>query len=126
MLVKPNDQIAAEVVAQGDKRLKVTPDAALPSFAAVEARISELERIRQDYRRIESNFSASRLTNLARSYRAKMAALKRRINELKERMTAFPEGVALAMSEASIDAHREEAALLASKDERGEMIPDPD
>jgi phage host-nuclease inhibitor protein Gam len=126
MFIKVPDQIAAEVVAQADKRLKVTPDASLPSFAAVEARIRELEAIRQDYRRIESGYSASRLHNLARSYRAKMSALKRRISELMDRRTAFPEGMALAHATQAIDAGRRASAMLASKDERGEMIPDPD
>lgn len=126
MLAKPNDQITAEVVAEGDKRLKVTPDAELPSFSAVEARIKELEAIRQDYRRIESGYASSRLNNLARSYRAKMAALKRRIGVLKEKMQSFPEGLALAQAAASVVAQREASALLAGKDERGETIPDED
>jgi hypothetical protein len=126
MLAKPNDQITAEVVAQSDKRLKVTPDSDLPSFMAVEARIRELEAIRQDFRRIESSYSASRLHNLARSYRAKIAALKRRIDGLMGRRAAFPEGVALAQASARVDAHRQLSALLADKDQRGENIPDED
>lgn len=58
MIVKPNDQITAEVVAESDDRLRVTPDGLLPSFVAVETRIKELERVRADYRRIESGLSA--------------------------------------------------------------------
>lgn len=124
MIVKPNDQIVAEVVAESDDRLRVTPDGLLPTFAAVESRVKELERIRADYRRIESNLSASRLTNLARSYRGKMAALKRRIEGLRQRMQEFPEGVALAQAQAAIIAQRKQSMLLAGKSERGETIPD--
>ena len=124
MLVKIPDQITAEVVAGQDGRLKVTPDAELPSFVAVETRIKELERIRGEYRMIESRFAASRLTSLARSYRGKMAALKRRISVLRERMVAFPEGIALEQATAKANTQRQAAALLASKDERGEFLPD--
>jgi hypothetical protein len=124
MLVKIPDQISAEVVAEGDKRLHVTPDAELPTLAAVEGRIGELERIRQDYRRIESSYAASRLNNLARSYRAKMAALKRRIGVLRERMASFPAGMALVQAAAVAEDGRIDSAMLADKDQRGEMIPD--
>lgn len=124
MIVQPNDQIKAEEVARKDDRLTVTKDANLATREAIDSRLKELEAIKNSYLLVESRFSASRLINLARSYRGKIAFVRRRINALRRRLAEFPEGLELAHAAALIDNGRIDAALLADKTERGDDIPD--